>query len=131
MSQPCSQTLCTQQVILREPGGAIRIFSPDSRYPDGQFLSQPGDTGKLRMVSSSKQTSPGGSLSTTSRKNVYELTATNGLVSRFRGGEYIYQGETLQRVNRQRPKGLADSLPDVNANGIPFGYSSQGPDALL
>ncbi len=33
-------------VTISEPGGAERVFQPDSRTP-GHYFSQPGDTGTL------------------------------------------------------------------------------------
>ena len=84
-------------VVVHGPEGSQRSFLPDGRDPF-KFLSQPGDTGTLRLVTSDGAASR------------YELTETNGQVSRF----YAFGDLT----------GKLDYVQDVNGNRIAFGYTN-------
>jgi YD repeat-containing protein len=119
-----------QQVTIREPGGLVRVFSPDSRYPDDRFLGQPGDTGKLRLVSWTPIDDPFGS-DVFYRQNVYELTEANGMVTRFQGGVYLYKVHSYDFLGRQTPVGHEESLQDVNGNRITFGYTNGRLTSLM
>ena len=112
-----------QIIQIRDGDGGVRIFTPDSRDVR-EFFSQAGDTGKLRRIPAS----PASGL-----PDEFELTESNGTVTRFRGASYAPTvmvsvagdiGLPVEAPDRQFAVGMELFTSDTQGNRLTPTFSS-------